>query len=451
MRAKGHEVPAIGEIIAPVEIDTFLSDYWETKPLVISRKSPGYYGRLISLTDAVDFITSTELRESDLRLVRDGAPLPRGAYTRPLPWADSTMDGVVNADRVFAEYHAGATIILEALQRKWKPLTLFCRSLETFFHQGVQANVYLTPKNSQGFSAHYDTHDVFVLQAAGSKHWRTYRPAIELPLASQPSAPERELRQQISEPIHELDLEDGDCLYIPRGYVHEASASAETSLHVTVGVIAVTWAAALSQALTLVSRRDVRFRRSLPVGFGDASRSGDSLADQFKELVKILADSTDVQVVVEQLYDRFVSTRLPILAGLFDDLVNLDDITLQTRVTKRPGLLSSLQREDGSLSISFHAKKVMLPLHLESILRFMDTAGGFTPASLPGGLDHDGRLVLVRRLVKEGYLTMGISAGQPQPQRPRAEYEVWKRARPRNGRQRVGAKAPSRFTARVRR
>jgi hypothetical protein len=149
---------------------------------------------------ATEFITSTELRESDLRLVKDGKPLPLDRYTRPLPWTDSPTDGIVNADRVFAEYHAGATIILEALQRKWKPLTFFCRGLERFFHQGVQANAYLTPKNCQGFAAHYDTHDVFVLQIAGSKRWRIYRPVIELPLASQSSPEERELREQIGDP-----------------------------------------------------------------------------------------------------------------------------------------------------------------------------------------------------------------------------------------------------------
>jgi ribosomal protein L16 Arg81 hydroxylase len=406
MRAKGHDVPAIGEIIAPVEIGTFLSEYWETKPLVVSRRSPGRYADLVSLTGVVDFITSTELRESDLRLVRDGAPLPAGAYTRPLPWADSTTDGIVKADTVFAEYHAGATIILEALQRKWKPLTLFCRRLEAYFHQGVQANVYLTPQNCQGFSVHYDTHDVFVLQAAGSKRWRIYRPVIELPLANQSSTPAHELRKRIGEPIHELDLEDGDCMYIPRGYVHEASASVEPSLHVTVGVIPVTWGAALSQALMLVSQRDVRFRRSLPVGFGEAGRTDDSVAKQFRELVTILADSTDMNVLVERLYDRFVSTRQPILAGFFDDLANLDEITLETPLAKRADLLSSLQREDGALSLSFHGKKVVLPARLDSMLRFMDAARRFTPASLPGDLDDDGRLVLVRRLVKEGYLTL---------------------------------------------
>ena len=35
----------------------------------------------------------------------------------------------------------------------------------------MQINAYITPPENQGFAAHYDTHDVFVLQVSGSKRW----------------------------------------------------------------------------------------------------------------------------------------------------------------------------------------------------------------------------------------------------------------------------------------
>ena len=49
----------------------------------------------------------------------------------------------------------------------------------------MQANSYYTPRRSQGFAVHHDTHDVFVLQVAGEKHWRVYDPLLELPLKAQ--------------------------------------------------------------------------------------------------------------------------------------------------------------------------------------------------------------------------------------------------------------------------
>jgi hypothetical protein len=38
------------------------------------------------------------------------------------------------------------------------------------------------------------------------------------------------------------------------------------------------------------------------------------------------------------------------------------------------------------------------------------TAGPFTPAQLPGDLDDESRLVLVRRLVREGFLRISEAA-----------------------------------------
>ena len=403
---RAADLRTIKRILAPVGLDSFLRYHWETRPLHVSRRSVGYFSRLLTLADVVTLLTSMELRQADIRLVRDGAPLPANAYTRPLPWADGTVDGVVLTDRVFAEYHAGTTIIVEALQRKWPPLAQLCRELETFFHQGVQANVYLTPKNSQGFTAHYDTHDVFVLQIAGSKHWRIYPPVVELPLASQPTLSEAEIKQQIGEPTHQLNLREGDCLYLPRGYVHEAMAADEPSLHITVGVIAVTWSEMLSQALASVSGRDVRFRQSLPVGFGRAADRDPGIAKHFAALVSVLREATDVSELIQQMFERFVCTRLPILDGHFDELAKLDEIDLRTRVIKRPGLLSGLKSDQSDVSLTFHGKQVSFPRRIEPVLRFISAARSpFTAASLPGTLDDEGRLVLIRRLVKEGYLT----------------------------------------------
>jgi len=400
----GKPDDGLSDMLAPIESNVFLANYWETKPLSISRKSPGYYHRFITLTDAINFITATEMREPELRLVRDGTPLPTQTYT----WKSPLEDIFVNIDRVFSEFHTGATVILDALQRKWKPLALLCRSLELFFHQGVQANTYLTPKNSQGFAAHYDTHDVFVLQIAGSKHWRIYRPPIELPLSSQPFPPsECSPKKQFGEPIYELDLEDGDCLYIPRGWVHEASAGGNVSAHVTIGINAFTWAYAFSQALDLVSKQDIRFRKCFPVCFENTGQAIESVGVQFRELAAILANNTDVEVLVDQIFDRFVLTRMPILYGHITDLEDLARINLETPLTKRQGLISRLSSEDQFVSISFHGKRVSFPKHIEPVLRFIAGENGeITPGSLPGNLDGEGRLVLMRRLVKEGYLTV---------------------------------------------
>ncbi|MGO7984355.1 JmjC domain-containing protein, partial [Rhizobium johnstonii] len=76
------------------------------------------------------------------------------------------------------EFAAGATIVLQGLHRLWPPLIDFTRLLIDDLGHPAQVNAYVTPASSQGFDPHYDTHDVFVLQVSGEKHWRVDEPVL---------------------------------------------------------------------------------------------------------------------------------------------------------------------------------------------------------------------------------------------------------------------------------
>ena len=59
----------------------------------------------------------------------------------------------------------------------------------------------------------------------------------------------------------------------------------------------------------------------------------------------------------------------------------------------------------GLLVSHFEGKRLRFPDRLSEELEFLvDADGPFTAAELPGQLDEAGRLVLVRRLVRAGFL-----------------------------------------------
>ena len=59
---------------------------------------------------------------------------------------------------------------------------------------------------------------------------------------------------------------------------------------------------------------------------------------------------------------------------------------------------------DGA-ALAFEGRTLRFPDRIADELEYLVTADGpFTAADLPGSLDDDGRLVLVRRLVREGFL-----------------------------------------------
>jgi hypothetical protein len=280
--------------------------------------------------------------------------------------------------------------VLQALHHTWEPLARFCRSLEHAFDHPVQANAYFTPRDSQGLAVHHDTHDVFVLQVAGEKRWLVYEPAFPLPLKDQ------RYRKELGgpgAPVHDVVLHPGDTLYMPRGWLHEAVTSATDSLHVTVGVNVYTWLDALRAALDECAD-DVDFRREAP-GDGD-------MAD---ELVTRLQERLAPDRVARRRRKRLVKTRRPILGGQLSQLRALDGLDTSTLLERRDTVLADVESTDAGVTLSFEGRPLVFPAHLLSEIEFVAEAEEpFRPSDLPGELDDESRVVLVRRLVREGFL-----------------------------------------------
>src|SRR5262249_14176746 len=151
--------------------------------------------------------------------------------------------------------------------------------------------------------------EVFVLQIEGSKHWRFYHCARDLPLADEKAVLARD---ELPEPTREVTVRPGDLLYMPRGHVHEAFTSDCLSLHLTVGVRIFRWADVLSLALANVSAYDVRFRAALPPGLLTSGQVPAAAKAQFQELLRVFAESA----WVEEAVGRLASSFLPKLAAL---------------------------------------------------------------------------------------------------------------------------------------
>jgi ribosomal protein L16 Arg81 hydroxylase len=301
-----------------------------------------------------------------------------------------------------ALYDRGATIIINELQRRWPPLGNFCRCLENYFNHVFNTNIYLTPVKAQGFTPHYDTHDVFILQVFGTKRWRIYEGPIDLPLPDQPYDPD----QISSTPeLMKFEMQPGDLAYIPRGYVHEASSHKSSSVHITVGVITQKWIDLLYQCISHVARQDKRFRESLPFGGRTHSFESPAVVERLNELVNILI--SDFQSgMLKSIDETFVATRPPLLPGMLLDLERLSSLQLSSRVVVRQTIIFRLEIEDGEVAIYFHGKKVSCPRLAEPALRFIAKKQPFRVSALPGELTPAQKLELVRRLTREGFLTL---------------------------------------------
>jgi Cupin superfamily protein len=380
---------ALARCLDPVSADTFFAEHWEQRPLVVSRDEPGRYDDLISEADVERLVCSTAIRYPALRLVREGGQLDVGAYTADVPWRPA-FTKTADVPRVLAEWEAGATIVLQALHVNWLPLAVFCRQLEEAFGLGVQANSYYTPRGSQGFGVHHDTHDVLVLQVAGEKRWLLYDPLLELPLKHQRYS--KSLGEH-GEPTDDLVLRAGDALYLPRGWLHQAETSDTDSLHLTIGINAYTWLDAARAALGPLEQ-DVSFRRGV---YPDRHVAA--------ELAERLRAELDPEDVARRRRRRFLDTRRPIREDGLAQLRALERLDVDTPVERRSTVIADLEEDDDGVGLVFEGKELRFPGHARAeVVACFEADMPFRPSELPGDLDEAGRLVLVRRLVREGFL-----------------------------------------------
>ncbi|MET1009442.1 MAG: cupin domain-containing protein [Gaiellaceae bacterium] len=382
---------ALARCLDPVSADTFFAEHWEQRPLVVPRDEPGRFDDLLSEADVEQLVCSTAIRYPAFRLVREGGQLDVGSYTADIPWRPA-FTKAVDVPGVLAEWEAGATIVLQALHVNWLPLAVFCRQLEEALGLGVQANSYYTPRGSQGFAVHHDTHDVLVLQVAGEKRWLLYDPLLELPVKHQRYS---KALGEHGEPSDDLVLRAGDTLYLPRGWLHQAETSEADSLHLTIGVNAYTWLDAARAALGPLEEKAVFRRGVYPDRFVAA------------ELAEQLRTQLDPDEVARRRRRRFLDTRRPIREDGLSQLRALERLDIVTPVERRSTVIADLEDDDAEVALVFEGKELRFPAHARAeVVACFEADEPFSPSELPGDLDDAGRLVLVRRLVREGFLRL---------------------------------------------
>ena len=230
---------------------------------------------------------------------------------------------------------------------------------------------------------HADTHDVFVFQTAGSKQWEVHTP----------------------DGVEDVLLEPGLSMYLPTGTPHAARAQDTVSLHVTLGINQLTWrglrraqrrARCVAEvpddapARRLPRRPERPRRRARPTGWRRSPTRS--------------AASTPA-AAVEAEVRRFLTGRSPRLAGGLARRPRLGatSTTHPAAPPARPPVRAARPRRPARGAAR---RPLARRARLAPAGPGRDPARGPScgPADLAEHLDPQSRLVLCRRLVREGLL-----------------------------------------------
>lgn len=361
--------------------------------LVVNRSEPDYHRELLSLEKLDDVLGTHALRPPDLNVVQFGREITNPEFVNASGFVDP-----LRAARLFAE---GATLIFSQLQPRVPSLAQLCNALSKTLSSRMQTNIYLTPAAAQGFPPHWDNHDVLILQISGSKRWTIYESNYALPLRGQNFDPKA---QQTGRVAQEFQLEAGDTAYVPRGLMHDARATDQLSLHITLGLLSYTWADALVEGVAAAALAEPSLRESLPLGFADPAFPAAEKARLLEQKLATVAAFLRAESPLPHLSRQLTAGHRPCCTNLIAQMVGLSELGPDSILRCR--LDAAVEYEEGAdtCAIHGHGSRVELPGYVAPAVRFVLETPRFALREIPDCIDAAGKLNLARRLVKEGLL-----------------------------------------------
>jgi ribosomal protein L16 Arg81 hydroxylase len=391
-------------LINPINYEDFFQNYYEKKPLIIHRNQSDYYSNLLTLESIDKYVSRQDIEYPSLRLVKDGNEIEGTKYLKDIPYGTAMFEGIVDNDSMFQLFNEGATIVIQGLDRSNEQLGLLCRSLSKEIPFTFQSNTYLTPETSQGFAAHYDTHDVFVMQITGSKKWKLYDTPIELPTKQQRY---QSIKRDFSKSTvsQEFELMAGDLLYIPRGLVHSAETGSTSSLHITLGIFPQKWNDYVRFLTTELFNQKI-FRESLPLDLKNSTYDYKKMTDEVSSILLKALNNDYIEDITKRYETEQIQKRKSSDGSRLFDILNIKKVEKNTIVARRQDIVSRLTQNNGSIELLFYNKKITFPVIAQNTVENILSLTEFTIADIQSNLDDNGKLVVVKKLIKEGLLTI---------------------------------------------
>lgn len=283
--------------IDPAEIAAAVAD---TRRLVGTTERASAFARLLPWATLGTLITADSLRRGQVTIARQGRPLP-------LEMIGVGTSGLA-PEAVQALCDQGASLVLDNVDQQVPAIAAINAMVERYLRCESHTNAYASFGRESAFKAHFDGHNVLILQLQGRKRWWCYGQKVRFPLRGQTFA----TLDELPPPEWEGVLEPGDMLYIPRGDVHRAVVEGSQSLHLTVALIPPTGADVLTRLSQRLLHEEIG-RAYLPV-LGDA---GDRAAHQsaLRAAFHQLVDSFDIDAFLAEA-DRARAPCRPFSLGL---------------------------------------------------------------------------------------------------------------------------------------
>ncbi|MDX1710293.1 MAG: cupin domain-containing protein [Rhodovibrionaceae bacterium] len=282
-----RDIDSLAALLEPMSPDRFFAEHHGMAPMHVEGPEDKF-DSVMSWDDLNRILSMDVWNGAALELFHDGRKLPPQAYCKQV--ANRMRLSVMQPDakKVTELCRRGASLRLNEIETLHSSLLTVVQALAAALGAKVSANAYCSWRAQKALASHFDKHDVFVMHLVGEKDWNIYEGRAPWPIEHPmfENIPQQHFEQMKGRVARRLTMKPGDLLYLPRGQFHDALASTDVSLHVTLSVIEPTGVSWLN-ALWDMAVQDEGFRAPLP----HSADGGDSTAMQahIKDLAARLA------------------------------------------------------------------------------------------------------------------------------------------------------------------
>ena len=252
---------ALAWLIDPIPVSEFVSTYWDSRPLLISRQRPEYFEGLV-VAEKASKLVSEDQSVDDFEI---------SSAEKRLSWLHALVERLEN--------FTGSL---------WSSSYHFCRD---------------APSSEDFFSCDTKDTNTIIIQLTGKCHWRA--------------------ADDSDSTLYQVDsvLAPGDTLYLPQSAVASSLVTDPSSSYVILTTAAESWGDFLLQALPEVIPKllanDSEFKKSLPINWrasvGLCVKENElNLKSILKSLLTKMADSVDfAEVADQQAMDNIIARTPP--------------------------------------------------------------------------------------------------------------------------------------------
>ncbi|MDD2844535.1 MAG: cupin domain-containing protein [Rhodoferax sp.] len=196
-------------LLGGISPQAFMKRYWQKKPLLVRQAVPGFK----PLLDRTELFELAANEDAQTRMVIQEPGSKPGWRFKHGPFQRRALPPLKQP---------GWTILVQGVDLHHERVHALMNQFRFVPDARLDDLMISFATDGGGVGPHYDSYDVFLLQAHGRRRWRIGR---QKDLSLQPDVPLKILAN--FEPEVEYVLEPGDLLYLPPRYAHDGIAEGE--------------------------------------------------------------------------------------------------------------------------------------------------------------------------------------------------------------------------------